>query len=215
MSARQRQARALGWDEIKKFIEKAGEGIRATRERALLSMAYDLMARRGELVALEVRDLTFLPDGTGRALIRKSKTDQTGEGSSAYLTRDTVRWLQLWLNDAEIVEGPVFRRLVGRGRVGEKISADAIAQIYKRVAKFVGVNDQDAEAVSGHSIRVGATQDLLSLNIDLGSVMQAGRWKSNRMPMRYGEHVMASRGGIARAAAAQGRDKDREQGAQG
>jgi hypothetical protein len=36
----------------------------------------------------------------------------------------------------------------------------------------------------------GATQDLLALNIDLASVMQAGRWKTNRMPMRYGEHVL-------------------------
>ena len=60
--------------------------------------------------------------------------------------------------------------------------------------------------VSGHSIRVGATQDLLALNIDLASVMQAGRWKTNRMPMRYGEHVLAARGGMARAAEAQGRD---------
>src|SRR5450631_537491 len=46
---------------------------------------------------------------------------------------------------------------------------------------------------------------LLSLNIDLASVMQAGRWKSHRMPMRYGEHVMAGLGGMARAARAQGR----------
>src|ERR1039457_4731937 len=53
----------------------------------------------------------------------------------------------------------------------------------------------------------GATQDLLALNIDLASVMQAGRWKTNRMPMRYGEHVLAARGGMARAAEAQGRDK--------
>jgi hypothetical protein len=60
--------------------------------------------------------------------------------------------------------------------------------------------------VSGHSIRVGATQDLLALNIDLASVMQAGRWKTNRMPMRYGEHVLAARGGMARAAEEQGRD---------
>jgi len=35
--------------------------------------------------------------------------------------------------------------------------------------------------------------------------MQAGRWKSHRMPMRYGEHVMAGLGGMARAARAQGR----------
>jgi hypothetical protein len=37
-------------------------------------------------------------------------------------------------------------------------------------------------------------KDLLALNIDLASVMQAGRWKTNRMPMRYGEHVLAARG---------------------
>jgi hypothetical protein len=55
---------------------------------------------------------------------------------------------------------------------------------------------------------VGATQDLLALKVDLASVMQAGRWKSNRMPMRYGEEVLAARGGMARAAAAQGRDSD-------
>jgi hypothetical protein len=36
--------------------------------------------------------------------------------------------------------------------------------------------------------------------------MQAGRWKTNRMPMRYGEHVLATRGGLAPAAEAQGRD---------
>jgi hypothetical protein len=41
---------------------------------------------------------------------------------------------------------------------------------------------KDVAQVSGHSVRVGATQDLLALNIDLAPVMQAGRWKSNRMP---------------------------------
>jgi hypothetical protein len=54
--------------------------------------------------------------------------------------------------------------------------------------------------ISGPSARAWAAQDLLALNIDLGSVMQAGRWKSNRMPMRYGEHILAARGGMARAA---------------
>jgi len=36
--------------------------------------------------------------------------------------------------------------------------------------------------------------------------MQAGRWKTNRMPMRYGEHALAARGAMAKAAEAQGRD---------
>jgi hypothetical protein len=59
--------------------------------------------------------------------------------------------------------------------------------------------------VSGHSVRVGAAQDLLALNIDRASIMQAGRWRSSRMPMPYGEEILAARGGMARAAAEQGR----------
>lgn len=205
MSARQRQARALGWEQIRQFVETAGEGIRATRERALLTVAYDTMARRAELVALNLEDFSFLPDGTGRVLIRRSKTDQAGEGSSAYLARDTVRWLKAWLDRASISEGAVFRRLIGRGRVGGRLQVDSVAETFKRVATYIGMPPEDVEEVSGHSIRVGATQDLLALNIDLASVMQAGRWKSNRMPMRYGEHVLAARGGMARAAEQQGR----------
>jgi integrase len=196
----------VGWEQISQFIETSGEGIRAVREKALLTVAYDTMARRAELVALDVDDITFLPDGTGRVLIRRSKTDQAGEGNSAYLARATVRLLKAWIETAYIREGAVFRRLVGRGRIGGRLGVDSVAEIFKRVAGFVGMERKDVEEVSGHSVRVGATQDLLALNIDLASVMQAGRWKSNRMPMRYGEHVLAARGGMARAAKEQGRE---------
>jgi len=206
MSARQRQAKALGWEHIKKFIETAGEGIRADRERALLTVAYDTMARRAELVALDLEDFAFLPDGTGRVFIRRSKTDQAGEGNTAYLSRETVRLLEVWLDTGNIEEGAVFRRLVGRGRVGERLEVNSVAEIFKRVAAFVKMDPKDVAQVSRHSIRVGATQDLLALNMDLASIMQAGRWKSNRMPMRYGERVLAAKGGMARAAAEQGRD---------
>jgi integrase len=63
------------------------------RERALLSVGYDTMARRSELVALNIEDFSFLNDGSGRVLIRRSKTDQAGEGSKAYLSPDTVLYL--------------------------------------------------------------------------------------------------------------------------
>jgi integrase len=204
---RQRQARALGWHEIKRFLISAGDGIRADRERALLAVAYDSMARRSELVAMEVEDFSFLEDGSGRVLIRRSKTDQEGEGSLAYLSPDTVQFLQVWLKRAGISSGAVFRRLVGRGQIGPRLNVDAIAQAFKRVAAFVGMTEEEMRAVSGHSIRVGATQDMLALNIDLASVMQAGRWKTTVMPMRYGEEVQAGRGGMARAAKEQGRTK--------
>ena len=216
VGVRQRQARALGWEHIKQFLESAGKSLPATRERALICVAYDTMARSSELMAFDMYDFQFLTDGTGRALIRRSKTDQVGEGNTAYLSRTTVRYLKLWLATAEITEGAVFRRVIGRGtakdlpagrgRIAERLSVDAIAQAFKRVAKWIKMPAEEVAQVSGHSIRVGATQDLLALNIDLASVMQAGRWKTNRMPMRYGEHVLAAKGGMARAAQEQGRD---------
>jgi hypothetical protein len=117
---------------------------------------------------------------------------------------------QLPVTLAGIEEGAIFRRLIGQNRVGERLHADIIADIYKRVARWVGMPTKQVDQVSGHSVRVGATQDPLSLNIDLASIMQSGRWKSSRMPMRYGEEVLAARGGMARAAREQGRDSQAE-----
>ena len=194
--------------EIKEFIESAGEGLRADRERALLCVAYDTMARRSELVALDLEDVTFMPNGSGTILIRRSKTDREGQGATGYLSRETVRWLRAWLEIAGIREGAIFRRLVGQNRVGDRLHADIIADIYKRAARWIQMPAKQVAQVSGHSIRIGATQDLRALNIDLASVMQAGRWKSTQMPMRYGQEVLAARGGMARAAKEQGRDSD-------
>jgi hypothetical protein len=64
---------------------------------------------------------------------------------------------------------------------------------------------------SGHSTRVGATQDLAALDIDLAAITQAGGWKSTRMPLQYAEKIVASRSGMARAAAATGRDARSDQ----
>jgi integrase len=200
-SARQAQARALGWREIKEFIASAGAGLRADRERAMLCVAYETLARRSELVALEVRDIEFMPNGTGQALIRRGKTDAEGQGRVAYLSRETVRWLTVWLEHAKITEGAVFRRLVGPDQIGGPLNPGSIAPIFKRVAQWIGMPARFVAEVSGHSTRVGA-----ALDIDLAAITQAGGWKSTRMPLQYAEKIHAARSGMARAAAATGRD---------
>jgi integrase len=63
-------------------LKKIGidDGLRADRERALLCVGYETLTRRSELVALQIRDIDFHPDGTGLALIRRGKTDAEGRG---------------------------------------------------------------------------------------------------------------------------------------
>ncbi len=123
------------------------------------------MTRHSELIAIDVEDLMFLRDGTGRLLIRRSKTDQAGEGRAAYLFRQTVLYLKAWIKAAHIKQGAVFRRIIGRGvvtydakgrgRIGERRSPDAVARVFKAVAKWIKIPDEDIEQVSGHSVRVG------------------------------------------------------------
>ena len=205
-SARQDQAHPLGWKEIKEFIDGAGESLRADRERAMLCVAYETLARRGELVALEVRDIDFHPGGTGQALIRRGKTDAEGHGRAAYLSRETCRRLKAWLEHAKISDGVIFRRLVGQTHVGGPLNPGSIAPIFKRIAQWIGMPARTIERISGHSIRVGATQDLAALDIDLAAITQAGGWKSTRMPLQYAEKINAARSGMARAAEKTGRD---------
>src|ERR1700680_266802 len=205
-SARQDQAHPLSWKDIRELSGRGGCALGADRERAMLCVAYETLARRGELVALEVRDIDFRPDGTGQALIRRGKTDAEGQGRVAYLSRETCRWLKIWLEHAKIEQRTIFRRLIGRKEIGGSLSPGSIGPIFKRVAQWIGLPERFVAQVSGHSTRVGATQDLAALDIDLAAITQAGGWKSTRMPLQYAERINVARSGMARAAEKTGRD---------
>jgi integrase len=205
MPGRQRQARGLVWKEIEIFLGVEPRGLRDIRDRALVAVAYDTMCRREELVNLKIEDIEEIGVGSGSILIRRSKTDTAGEGATAYLSPLTVRLISEWLQASQLKSGPIFSRVVGRNGVGDPLTAQVVTAVLRKVGQWVGLPREEWEKLSGHSCRVGAAQDLLALNIELSSVMQAGRWKDTRTPMRYGEKVLASRGGMARAAKQQGR----------
>jgi integrase len=198
--ARQTQARGLTWAEIAVFLEFEPRGLRDIRDRALVAVAYDTMCRREELVNLRIEDIEEAGDGSGSKLIRRSKTDTAGEGAMAYLSPMTMGLIAEWLKAPCLKSGPVFARVVGGDGVGNPLTAQIVNAVLRKVGQWIGLQKEEWEKISGHSARVGAAQDLLALNIDMASVMQAGRWKDTRMPMRYGERVLAARGGMARAA---------------
>lgn len=166
------------------------------RDRALLLVARDLLARRSELVGIDVDHIDFQDDGSALLLIPRSKTDPEGEGAVLWLAPETVRAVRNWLDAAGIDEGALFRRLHKGGHsVGGRLSADAVAVIWKRRARAAGL---DPSGISGHSCRVGMSQDLAAAGIELPALMVAGRWRSPDMPARYIERITAARGAVAR-----------------
>jgi integrase len=204
-TARQKQARGLTWAEIELFLSVSPRNLRDIRDRALVAVAYDTMCRREELVSLRVEDIAEAGDRSGSILIRRSKTDTTGEGATAYLSPLTMRLLAEWIKESGLKAGPIFVRVHGATGVGTSLTAQNVMTILRKVAQWIGLDREEWRSISGHSARVGAAQDLLALNISLASVMQAGRWKDTRMPMRYAERVLATRGGMAQAAKDQGK----------
>ena len=79
--------------------------------------------------------------------------------------------------------------------IGHWIPAKAGGMINPRVntikgaAKAAGLEDKVVGALSGHSMRVGAAQDLMRDGAGLPPIMRAGGWKSLNVLGRYVEHA--------------------------
>lgn len=93
------------------LLETCGGDCRGLRDAALLSLGYDAGLRVSELIAVEVDHIEQDEDGSGVLFIPRAKTDQAGEGAYAWISADTMRRIQQWLDMSGVREGPIFRRI--------------------------------------------------------------------------------------------------------
>ena len=202
---RQGQATGLTWPLRERLLEAAGDRLLDDRNRALLAVAYDSMLRRSELISLQVADLLEEVKGDGSLLVRRSKTDCEGSGEIVWVGRDSVGLVRAWLDRAGVSDGMLFRSVDKGGRIGERLHPCQVPRIFKAMARAAGLPTSVAAGLSGHSTRVGATQDMIAAGIELPAILHAGRWKSTAMVNRYGERLLARRSGAAQLARIQGR----------
>jgi integrase/recombinase XerD len=52
-----------------------------------------------------------------------------------------------------------------------------------------GLNQEIIKSISGHSMRVGAAQDMMSSGLGILPIMQAGGWKSMNVVGRYVQYA--------------------------
>jgi integrase len=197
----QRQAAPLGRPLVDRMLAVPVAGPKGLRNRAVLAVAYDTLARRSELAALQVNDLVLEDDRSGTVLIQRSKTNQEGLGMVRFLASDTVWHLKAWLNAAGLSEGPLFRTVPKGARIGGGMCDGDVARIFKAMALAAGLPVEAVASISGHSSRVGAAQDQMAAGISLSAIMQADGWQTSEMVARYTRRLDARRSGSAQLAA--------------
>jgi integrase len=203
VGVRQRQARPLAVSDLRRIVVALSDDLAGIRDRSLLLLGFSGAFRRSEIAALTVEDLTFVDEGVV-VLIRKSKTDQEGQGREVAIptgsskATDAVAALGAWLEVSGITTGPVYRSIDRHGNLSAgPLTGHSVGLIVKRSAGLVGM---DADLFSGHSLRSGLVTAAAEGGSSELAIMQQTGHKSSAMVRKYIRRVEAFRNNAASAA---------------
>jgi integrase/recombinase XerD len=186
---RPRQARGMTRAHLEQCLAVQPDSPWGLRNRALLSMGYDLLTRRSELVALMTDDIEFRGDGTLRAIIRRGKTDPFGMGRIGFTSRRSAKLVGEWLAWRGDNIEPLFCGIYRGRAINRSLETTKVKLIVKEAVLAAGLPPEEVAAFSSHSLRVGAAQELLRAGFDTAAIMRAGGWRSTNVLARYLEYA--------------------------
>jgi len=146
------------------------------KKRALILIGFSGGFRRSELVSIENDDVEFVSEGV-KIFIKRSKTDQSGEGmikAIPYFTNSQycpVIALKNWIKKSEVKSGKIF-----------SLSDKSVALVIKKYTALAGL---DANKYSGHSLRSGFATSTAELGAEERSIMAMTGHKTTQMVRRY------------------------------
>jgi len=178
------QAYGINKDLLDKMHTVTTDDLRGARDKALLSLAYDTLCRRGEIVSLDVEDIIYTNNQI-KICLRKSKTDPNGLGRTLEINNETKIYLFNWIKQSKIKSGKLFRGVKNNNQITASLNKAQINKIFKKLALKANVKKENITKISGHSTRVGAAQDLLKYGASIPMIMQKGRWSKMDTVMRY------------------------------
>lgn len=182
---RPKQAKGMTREYLERCLAVQSANPWGLRNRAMLSLGYDLLTRRSELVALRTDDIELRQDGTLRAIIRRSKSDPFGMGRIAFSSKRSAELVSEWLAWRGDEIEPLFCGIYQGKPINRPLGTTKVKLIIKEAVAAAGLPPEDVQAFSGHSLRVGAAQDLLCAGFDAAAIMRAGGWKSINVLGRY------------------------------
>jgi site-specific recombinase XerD len=164
------------------------EEIKKLRDRTIILIGFSGGFRRNEIVSLNCDDLDFVPEGL-KINIRRSKTDQFGEGLTKALPYfDNSEYcpvvsMKKWIDVSKISNGPLFRRFLKGSKLSiNRLTDQTIALLIKEYLTLAGI---DSRNYSGHSLRSGFATSAAESGAEERSIMAMTGHKSTEMVRRY------------------------------
>ena len=168
--------------------QQKNEDIKKLRNRSIILIGFSGGFRRNEIVSLDYNDLDFVEEGL-KIHIRRSKTDQFGEGLVKALPYfDNSRYcpvvsLKKWLEISKISSGALFRRFSKGSKLSEhRLTDQTVALLIKQYLELAGI---DSKNYSGHSLRSGFATSAAESGAEERNIMAMTGHKSTEMVRRY------------------------------
>ena len=168
--------------------EQKIDEIKKARDKALLLVGFAGGFRRTELISIDHEDLEFVNEGV-KIIIKRSKTDQFGEGMTKglpYFSNQKycpVNNLKKWLELSNIKSGPIFRRFAkGSVLTNYRLTDQSVVLIIKIYLNLAGIENKN---YSGHSLRSGFATVAAESGADERSIMTMTGHKTTQMVRRY------------------------------
>jgi len=178
----QRSKKPILLHDLKKIIDiinNVKDIKKKLRDKALILIGFAGAFRRSELVSLDLHDLDFVNEGL-KIFIKKSKTDQIGEGMVKAIpyfkninlcpVTNLKKWIDFMKNQ-KVESKKLF-----------DMSDKNVALIVK---KYVQLSGLDSSKYSGHSLRSGFATTTAESGAEEREIMAMTGHKSNQMVRRY------------------------------
>jgi integrase len=170
------QMARLGLPVIWATVDALPSSVEGKRDRALLLLAYALMARRSELVALNDSSLERHTDESMTVRFLRTKTKAEAEN---YLPPDITEIVEDWLK-VRPTSGPALFIRLDRAGDGERLSPGSVADVMRRALRSTDA-DLEVERIGSHSARIGASYDLALSGASDSAIMRDAGWKTPHM----------------------------------
>jgi integrase/recombinase XerC len=180
-----------GWRKLWKAAKGQGDGRQARRDRAIISLLYDLALRRTEVVTLDLADVDF--EGLSIGIVGKGHTER----QRLTLPKPTLNALADWVAVRGTESGAMFTR-TDRGRPSaERLGGDSIARLVARLGTLAKL----ARPLRAHGLRHASITAALDLGHDIREVRKFSRHIKIDTVIQYDDNREDSAGKIAKRVA--------------